>query len=56
MCIVRACKGSKKISTVVRAEDLAKFHESFSNILKVRVFAYERAWLDARVAVRVSSE
>ena len=45
LCIVRASKGSKKIGTVVRAEDLAQFHTNYSNILKVRI---RRAWCRPR--------
>ena len=48
MCIVRASKGSKKISTVIRKEDLARFHRDYSNLLKVR----RRRLLNVDVVIR----
>mmetsp|Transcript_7037 Transcript_7037/g.23057 ORF Transcript_7037/g.23057 Transcript_7037/m.23057 type:complete len:84 (+) Transcript_7037:2021-2272(+) len=41
-CLVRARTEKKKISTVVEAKDLLKFHTSLSNILKVSTTTLKR--------------
>lgn len=37
LCLIRACNGKKKLSTVVAAKDISKFHIAYTNVLKISI-------------------
>ena len=42
MCLIRVCNNSRKISTIVKASDVNKFQQAYSNLLRGNLYGLKK--------------